>query len=94
MRQPSGREVYVIVNNSSANKRKKFFEFLEANPAIRIHYAPTYSNWVKQVEIWFSKIHRDVVSQGVFDSVRGFERKLIRYFRKYHKSATPIRWIY
>jgi transposase len=94
MRQPSGREVHVIVNNSSADKRKKFFEFLEANPAIRIHYAPTYSNWVKQVEIWFSKIHRDIVSQGVFDSVRGFERKLIRYFRKYHRSATPIRWIY
>jgi transposase len=92
--QPTGREVHVIVINSSADKRKKFFEFLEANATVRIHYAPTYSNWVNQVEIWFSKIHRDVVSRGVFNSVKGFERKLIRYIRKYHKSAIPIRWIY
>lgn len=94
MSQPPGRQVHVIVSNSSADKTKKLFEFLEANPSIRIHYAPTYSNWVNQVEIWFSKIHRDLVSRGVFTSVKGFERKLICYIRKYKNSATPIRWIY
>ena len=94
MSQPPGRQVHVIVSNSSADKTKKLFEFLEANPSIRIHYAPTHSNWVNQVETWFSKIHRDVVSRGVFTSVKGLERKLIRYIRKYKNSATPIRWIY
>ena len=94
MSQPPGRQIHVIVSNSSADKTKKLFEFLEANPYIRIHYAPTYSNWVNQVKIWFSKIHRDVVSRGLFTSVKGLERKLIRYIRKYKYSATPIRWIY
>jgi transposase len=94
MSQPPGRQVHVIVNNSSADKTKKLSEFLEANPSIRIHYAPTYSNWVNQIEIWCSKIHRDVASLGVFTSVKGLERKLIRYIRKYKNSATPIRWIY
>jgi transposase len=94
MSRPPGRQVHVIVSNSSADKTKELFEFLEANPSIRIHYAPTYSNWVKQVEIWFSKIHRDVVSRGLFASVKDLERKLIRYIRKYKNSATPIRWIY
>ena len=63
MSQPAGREFRVLVTNSSAYKTKKLFEFLEDNPSVRIHYAPTYSNWVNQVEIWFSKIHRDVVSR-------------------------------
>jgi hypothetical protein len=94
MSQPAGREFRVLVTNSSAFKTKKVFEFLEGNPSVRIHYAPTYSNWINQLEMWFSKIHRDVVSRGVFAPVRGLERKLIRYIRKYKNGATRIRWIY
>jgi hypothetical protein len=34
----------------------------EANRAVRIHYTPTYSSSLNQVETWFSKIQRDVIS--------------------------------
>jgi transposase len=92
--QPVGRELHVIADNLSAHKTKKVLEFLEANPAIQIHYTPTYSSWLNQVEIWFSKIQRDVISRGVFTSVKDLARKLMRYIRNYNKTATPIRWIY
>src|SRR6202040_2687275 len=39
MSQPAGREVHVIAENLRGDKTKKFFEFLEANPTVRIHYA-------------------------------------------------------
>ena len=92
--QPAGREIHVIADNLSAHKTRKVFEFLEANPAVRIHYTPTYSSWLNQVEIWFSKIQRDVISRGVFTSVKDLASKLMRYIRNYNKTATPIRWIY
>src|SRR5258705_5975054 len=92
--QPAGREIHVIADNLSAHKTKKVFEFLEANPTVRIHYTPTYSSWLNQVEICFSKIQRDVISRGVFTSVKDLARKLMRYIRNYNKTATPIRWIY
>jgi transposase len=92
--QPAGREIHVIADNLSAHKTKKVFEFLEAHRAVRIHYTPTYSSWLNQVEIWFSKIQRDVISRGVFTSVKDLARKLMRYIRNYNKTATPIRWIY
>jgi transposase len=60
MSQPAGREIHVMAGNLSAHKTKIVFEFLEANPTVRIHYTPTYSSWLNQVEIWFSKIQRDV----------------------------------
>jgi transposase len=88
------REIHVIADNLSAHKTKKVFEFLEANPTVRIHYTPTYSSWLNQVEIWFSKIQRDVISRGVFTSVKDLAHKLMRYIRNYNKTATPIRWIY
>src|ERR1700738_1363683 len=92
--QPAGREIHVIADNLSAHKTKRVFDFLEANPTVRIHYTPTYSSWLNQVEIWFSKIQRDVISRGVFTSVKDLARKLMRYIRNYNKPATPIRWIY
>src|ERR1700686_4831669 len=92
--QPAGRRIHVIADNLSAHKTKKVFEFLEANPTVRIHYTPTYSSWLNQVEIWFSKIQRDVISRGVFTSVKDLASKLMRYIRNYNKTAPPIRWIY
>jgi transposase len=92
--QLPGRQIQVIADNLSAHKTKKVFEFLEANPAVRIHYTPTYSSWLNQVEIWFSKIQRHVISRGVFTSVNDLASKLMRYVRNYNKTATPIRWIY
>src|SRR5208283_2377702 len=69
--QPAKRQIHVIADNLSAHKTKKVFEFLAENPTVRIHYTPTYSSWLNQVEIWFSKIQRDVISRGVFTSVKG-----------------------
>jgi len=92
--QPPARQIHVIVDNLSAHKTKSVIEFLEANPTVRIHYTPTYASWLNQVEIWFSKIQRQVISRGVFTSVKDLARKLMRYIRNYNKTATPIRWIY
>jgi transposase len=92
--QPADRQIHVIADNLSAHKTRKVFEVLEANPAVRILYTPTYSNWLNQVEIWFSKIQRDVISRGVFTSVKDLARKLMGYIRNYNKTATPIRWMY
>ena len=92
--QPCGREIHLIADNLSAHKTKHVFSFLEAHPNLRIHYTPTYSSWLNQVEIWFSKIHRHVITRGVFTSVNDLARKLMGYIRTYNKSATPIRWIY
>ena len=92
--QPCGREIHLIADNLSAHKTKHVFSFLEAHPNLRIHYTPTYSSWLNQVEIWFSKIQRHVITRGVFTSVNDLARKLMGYIRTYNKSATPIRWIY
>ena len=47
-----------------------------------------------QVEIWFSKVERDVIARGVFTSVADLARKLRKYIRAYGKSAQPFRWSY
>src|SRR6266481_4976024 len=92
--QPAGREIHIIADNLSAHKTKQVSAFLAANPNLRIHYTPTYASWLNQVENWFSKIQRQVISRGIFHSVNDLARKLMRFIRNYNKTATPIRWTF
>src|SRR5258705_5616523 len=48
--QPEGREIHIVTDNLSAHKTKNGFEFIQAHPTVRIHYTPTYSNWINQAE--------------------------------------------
>jgi transposase len=92
--QPRGRAIHVIVDNLSAHKTQKVRTFLATHPTVRLHYTPTYSSWLNQVELWFSKIERDVIARGIFTSVTDLRRKLMRYIKKYNKTAKPFRWSY
>ena len=92
--QPPGREIHAIVDNLSAHKTQQVRDFLAAHPNVSLHYTPTYSSWLNQVEIWFSKIERDVIARGVFTSVKDLAKKLMRYIRQYNKAPKPIKWTY
>lgn len=92
--QPTGKAIHVIADNLSAHKTKLVDAFLAARTNVRIHYTPTYSSWLNQVENWFSKIQRHVITRGVFHSLADLRSKLMRYIRQYNKTATPIKWTY
>ncbi len=88
------REIHVIADNLAAHKTKLVKQFLEDNPRVQLHYTPTYSSWLNQIEIWFSQIERDVIARGIFTSKRDLSRKLLRYIRKYNEDAVPFKWAY
>jgi transposase len=92
--QPKRKEIHVICDNLSAHKTKAVDEFLAKHLNVRLHYTPTYSSWLNQVEIWFAKIERDVIARGVFNSVADLKRKLMRYIRQYNLAPKPVKWVY
>ena len=51
------------------DRAKQVEHFLSENPNV-------------QVELWFSKIERDVIARGVFTSIRDIKRKLMRPARE------------
>ena len=92
--QPRNKEIHVIADNLSAHKTGSVKEFLAAHPKVHLHFTPTYSSWLNQVELWFSKIERDVIARGVFTSVLDLKRKLMRYIRVYNKEPKTVKWKY
>lgn len=88
------QEIHIIVDNLSAHKTQRVAEFLGSHPEVKLHFTPTYSSWLNQVEIWFARIEREVISRGVFTSVKDLARKLMRYIRAYSETARPFNWKY
>jgi transposase len=72
--QPRRREIHVIVDNLSAHKTKGVDAFLDAHPRVHLHFTPTYSSWLNQVELWFAKIERDLLARGIFTSLPDLAR--------------------
>lgn len=50
------QEIHMILDNLSAHKTKTVQEFLERNSNVKLHFTPTYSSWLNQVEIWFARL--------------------------------------
>ncbi|HET9473401.1 MAG TPA: IS630 family transposase, partial [Steroidobacteraceae bacterium] len=92
--QPRGKEIHVIADNLSAYKTGRVDEFLQSHPNVHMHFTPTCSSWLNQVELWFGKIERDVIARGVFTSVSDLKRKLMRYIRQYDKAPRTVKWRY
>jgi transposase len=92
--QPAGREIHVILDNLSTHKTKQVQAFLALHPHVALHFTPTYSSWLNQVELWFAKIERDVIARGIFTSVKDLARKIRRYIARYNQRAKPFRWSY
>jgi transposase len=88
------KEVHIILDNLSVHKSRHVQRFVAEHPRLHFHFTPTYSSWLNQVEIWFSKIERDVIARGVFKSVKDLARKLMRYIKRYNQHAKPIKWRY
>ena len=92
--QPQGKEIHVIADNLSAHKTPRVTEFLQTHSTVRLHFTPTYSSWLNQVELWFAKIERDVIARGVFTSVKDLSKKLMRYIRQYNTAPKTVKWKY
>lgn len=92
--QPRHREIHLIADNLSAHKTAAVRAWLDAHPRVTLHYTPTYSSWLNQVELWFAKIQRDMLTRGIFTSVADLRRKIMSYIKAHNKTCHPFVWSY
>lgn len=91
---PRRQEVHVILDNFRAHKTPTVTAWLEQHPNVHFHFTPTYSSWLNQIELWFSKIEREMLARGIFTSVADLRHKLLQYIRQYNATCKPIAWSY
>ncbi len=89
------KNLHVIADNLNVHKHKEVKEWIDSKPRIRIHFTPTYSSWLNQVEIWFNILSKDVLKGAVWQSKEQLASQIIQYVETYNKErAKPFEWTY
>jgi len=89
---PANLDVHLIVDNYATHKHERVRRWLAARPRYHIHYTPTYSSWLNQVEIWFNIITQKAIRRGSFKSVPQLVKRIQAFVTKYNADAHPFAW--
>jgi transposase len=89
---PQPLDVHLIVDNYATHKHPKVRTWLAQRPRYHIHYTPTYSSWLNQVERWFGLITQRAIRRGSFRSVKELIQKIDAFVQHYHRSSRPFVW--
>jgi len=89
---PKKLDVHLIVDNYATHKHATIRRWLAARPRFHIHYTPTYSSWLNQVEIWFHIITQRAIRRGTFRSVRDLIDRIERFAQNYNQRCHPFAW--
>lgn len=86
-------DVHLVLDNYGTHKHPEVKKWLAQRPRYRIHFTPTSSSWLNQIERWFAEITRKQIRRGTFRSVRDLIQTINDYIRTYNKNPRPFQWI-
>jgi putative transposase len=89
---PAELDVHCIVDNYSSHKHPKVKAWLAARPRWHMHFIPTYSSWLNQVERFFSIITGKAIRRGSFASVKELVNKIEHFVAQYNQNCKPFTW--
>jgi hypothetical protein len=89
----SAERVFWVVDNGSSHRGETSINRLGKaySKAILVH-TPVHASWLNQVEIYFSKIQRKVLTPNDFASLKEVEQRLRLYEELTNKNPSPFKW--
>lgn len=85
--------IHLVLDNYGTHKHPEVKKWLAARPRYRVHFTPTSSSWLNQIERWFAEITRKRIRRGSFRSVRDLIKAIRDYIRLYNKNPRPFTWV-
>jgi putative transposase len=89
---PEGLAIHLVMDNYATHKTPKVQSWLQKRPHWHLHFIPTHSSWLNQVERWFAKITDQLIRRGVYRSVKDLKRAIDKYIEANNKNPKPFTW--
>jgi putative transposase len=89
---PKDLDIHLIVDNYSTHKHARVKAWLAARPRWHIHFTPTYSSWLNQVERFFGLITDKAIRRGSFRTVKELVSQIDHFISCYNKNCKPFVW--
>ncbi len=90
--QYPGRELHVVLGDLSTHAGPDVARWLGRHPNITLHFIPTGSSWLNQVEIWLSIITRQTIRRGTFTLMCQRIATINDYIVHWHQEAKSFTW--
>lgn len=89
---PDHLDVHVICDNYGTHKHPIINKWLESHPRFEMHFTPTYSSWINQVERLFAYITADLLQRSDHRSVQALEADLRNWIKAWNNNPRPFVW--
>jgi transposase len=89
---PAQLALHLILDNYATHKHPQVKAWLARHPRFHLHFTPTYSSWLNQVERWFGLITQQAIRRGSFRNVRQLVNKIEQYVAHYNEHRRPFIW--
>jgi transposase len=76
---PGDLDVHLVVDNYATHKTPRVLRWLAKRPRFHLHFTPTYSSWLNQVERLFAELTTKAIRRGSFRSVKSLEHAIAAY---------------
>jgi transposase len=89
---PEGLDVHLICDNYGTHKTPAIKTWLTGHPRFHMHFTPTGSSWINQVERWFGYLTDQMIRRGVHKSVQTLEKQIRDWISDWNDNPRPFVW--
>jgi transposase len=89
---PAGLDVHLVCDNYATHNTPEIRDWLARRPRFHVHFTPTGSSWMNQVERWFGLLTGKLIRRGVHTSVQALENDIREWIATWNESPRPFTW--
>ena len=89
---PEGLDIHVVADNYATHKTPAIKAWLARHPRVHLHFVPTGSSWLNQVERWFGFLTDQMIRRGAHKSVQALEADIRAWIAAWNDDPKPFVW--
>jgi transposase len=89
---PADLDVHLVCDNLATHKTAAIQDWLARHPRFHLHFTPTGSSWINQVERWFGYLTDQMLRRGVHKSVQALEADIRAWIANWNENPKPFTW--
>ena len=89
---PADLTVHLILDNYATHKTKDIRAWFLRHPRYHLHFTPTHSSWLNQVERWFALLSQRQIKRGSHYSMRELEAAISEFIAVHNEQPKPFVW--
>ncbi|MFJ3339474.1 IS630 family transposase [Streptomyces sp. NPDC086766] len=89
---PAGLDVHLVCDDYVTHKTPEIQKWLARHPRFHVHFTPTGSSWINQVERWFGLLTDKLIRRGVHTSIQALENDIRDWIDTWNENPRPFTW--